>query len=103
MRLWLLADQQGTIRDIVNDDGVLRKHIEYDSFGRVTDEIYQRRRRRGRAGLHTTRDRPALLLPRPAARRSERPPAARRPLVQPVDGPLAERKPDLSLSLKCIN
>jgi RHS repeat-associated protein len=31
--LWLLADHQGTIRDIVDGDGDLRKHLNYDSFG----------------------------------------------------------------------
>ena len=36
--LWLLGDQQGTVRDIVNDSGVLRKHVDYDPFGRVTSD-----------------------------------------------------------------
>ena len=29
-----MGDQQGTVRDIVNDSGVLRKHVDYDSFGK---------------------------------------------------------------------
>ena len=39
--LWQLADQQGTIRDIVDDNGVLRKHVEYDSFGQIAGETYR--------------------------------------------------------------
>jgi RHS repeat-associated protein len=38
--LWLLGDHQGTVRDIVSDAGQLRKHIDYDSFGRVTNEFW---------------------------------------------------------------
>jgi RHS repeat-associated protein len=38
--LWQLADQQGTIRDIVDASGTLRKHVDYDSFGRITGESY---------------------------------------------------------------
>jgi RHS repeat-associated protein len=38
--LWLLADQQGTVQDVVSDNGVLRKHIDYDSFGKVTGEQF---------------------------------------------------------------
>jgi RHS repeat-associated protein len=38
--LWLLGDHQGTIRHIVDDEGVLRKHIDYDSFGNIVDEVY---------------------------------------------------------------
>jgi RHS repeat-associated protein len=34
--LWLLADHQNTVRDIASSGGTLRKHIDYDSFGRVT-------------------------------------------------------------------
>jgi RHS repeat-associated protein len=34
--LWLLGDQQGTPRDIVDDNGILRQHTEYDSFGNIT-------------------------------------------------------------------
>lgn len=36
--MWLLGDQQGTVRDLLDTDGDLRKHIDYDAFGRVTDE-----------------------------------------------------------------
>jgi hypothetical protein len=38
--LWLLADHQGTIRDIVDDNTTLRKHTEFDSFGQITDEDF---------------------------------------------------------------
>jgi RHS repeat-associated protein len=38
--LWLLADHQGTVRDVVDSDGVLRKHVEYDAFGRITQEEF---------------------------------------------------------------
>jgi RHS repeat-associated protein len=37
--LWLLADHQGTIRDIVDDDGTLRKHVDYDSFGNIVNAV----------------------------------------------------------------
>jgi len=36
--LWLLGDHQGTSRDIVDDNGVLRKHTDFDSFGKITNE-----------------------------------------------------------------
>jgi RHS repeat-associated protein len=36
--LWPLADNQGTIRDLVNSSGVVQNHLEYDSFGAVTAE-----------------------------------------------------------------
>jgi RHS repeat-associated protein len=36
--LWLLADHQGTIRDVVDSFGTLRKHAEYDSFGKFCEE-----------------------------------------------------------------
>jgi RHS repeat-associated protein len=38
--LWLLSDQQGTIRDVVDDTDTLRKHTDYDSFGQITGESY---------------------------------------------------------------
>jgi RHS repeat-associated protein len=38
--LWLLADHQGTIRDIVDGNGTLRKHVDYDSFGNILEETY---------------------------------------------------------------
>jgi RHS repeat-associated protein len=31
---WLLTDQVGTVRDVVNDAGVVLAHLVYDSFGR---------------------------------------------------------------------
>ena len=33
--LWLLADQQGSVRDIVDDTVTLRKHVDYRPFGQV--------------------------------------------------------------------
>lgn len=36
--LWQLADHQGTIRDVVDTNGKLRKHVEFDSFGRITTD-----------------------------------------------------------------
>jgi RHS repeat-associated protein len=36
--LWLLADHQGSIRNVVDADGVLRNRIEYDSFGNILEE-----------------------------------------------------------------
>jgi len=40
---WLLADQQGTIRDVAEYDGgtgdtTVVNHLQYDSFGRITDQ-----------------------------------------------------------------
>jgi len=32
--LWPLTDQQGTVRDLVDSDGTVPNHIQYDSFGR---------------------------------------------------------------------
>jgi RHS repeat-associated protein len=37
---WQLSDQQGTVRDIANTGGVLRKHVNYDAFGTITGEQY---------------------------------------------------------------
>ena len=34
--LWLLADHEGTIRDMVADTGILRKHTSYSGFGSVS-------------------------------------------------------------------
>jgi RHS repeat-associated protein len=42
-RLWLLGDHQGSPRDIVDDTGVLRKHINYDSFGQKKGEQFYAR------------------------------------------------------------
>lgn len=36
--LWALTDNQGTVRDVVDSDGVVVNHITYDSFGKVTSE-----------------------------------------------------------------
>jgi len=38
--LWLMADHQGTIRDILDGNATLRKHLDYDSFGNVTGEEF---------------------------------------------------------------
>jgi RHS repeat-associated protein len=37
---WLLADHQGTIRDIAESSGTLHKHVEFDSFGNIQYEQY---------------------------------------------------------------
>jgi RHS repeat-associated protein len=36
---WALVDNLGSVRDIVDSDGVLLNHISYDSFGQVTSEL----------------------------------------------------------------
>jgi RHS repeat-associated protein len=36
--VWALADNQGTIRDIVDGNGVILNHVTYDSFGRVVSQ-----------------------------------------------------------------
>ena len=36
--LWGLGDQEGTVRDIVNNSGSVVDHRKYDSFGKVTSE-----------------------------------------------------------------
>jgi RHS repeat-associated protein len=36
--LWALTDHLGSVRDLVNDAGVLENHKSYDSFGRVIAE-----------------------------------------------------------------
>lgn len=35
-----MADHQGTIRDLVDETGVQRKHVEFDSFGNVLSETH---------------------------------------------------------------
>jgi RHS repeat-associated protein len=35
---WLLADHQGTIRQIVDGSGILLNQISYDSFGNITNQ-----------------------------------------------------------------
>ena len=37
---WALTDHLGTVRDLVDDAGNYRSHIEYDSFGNVLDETH---------------------------------------------------------------
>jgi RHS repeat-associated protein len=36
---WALVDNLGSLRDIVDRDGVLLNHVTYDSFGQVTSEL----------------------------------------------------------------
>ena len=36
--LWSLPDHQGTVRDVVDDAGTVKNHIEYDTFGNITSE-----------------------------------------------------------------
>lgn len=36
--LWPLTDHLGTLRDLVDSSGVVRNHLRYDSFGRITTE-----------------------------------------------------------------
>jgi RHS repeat-associated protein len=36
--LWQLADQQGSIRDVVDAAGTVRNHVEYDAYGNITSE-----------------------------------------------------------------
>lgn len=35
---WALADNQGTIRDVIDSEGNVLNHITYDSFGQITSE-----------------------------------------------------------------
>jgi RHS repeat-associated protein len=35
---WMLSDNQGTVRDVTNNSGVIQKHIRYDSFGTITSQ-----------------------------------------------------------------
>jgi hypothetical protein len=37
--LWALADNQGTVRDVVDSTGVVVNYITYDSFGGITSAI----------------------------------------------------------------
>ena len=34
--LWYLTDNLGTVRDIVNNTGLIQNHVSYDSFGNIT-------------------------------------------------------------------
>jgi RHS repeat-associated protein len=36
--LWPLTDNQGTIRDIINNAGAVQNHITYNSFGRIISQ-----------------------------------------------------------------
>ncbi|MBM4001476.1 MAG: RHS repeat-associated core domain-containing protein [Planctomycetes bacterium] len=36
--VWPLADNQGTIRDLVDETGSVLNHLKYDSFGKMTSE-----------------------------------------------------------------
>jgi hypothetical protein len=40
-RLWALTDHLGTVRDVIDDDGTVRKHTVFDSYGRITGETFQ--------------------------------------------------------------
>jgi RHS repeat-associated protein len=35
---WALSDHQGSVRDWVNNTGVIQNHVRYDSFGRITSQ-----------------------------------------------------------------
>jgi YD repeat-containing protein len=35
---WSLVDHQGTVRDVIDSNGVVLNHISYDSFGNVTSQ-----------------------------------------------------------------
>jgi RHS repeat-associated protein len=36
--IWALADNQGTVRDLIDSNGVIVNHISYDSFGKVVSQ-----------------------------------------------------------------
>ena len=36
--LWPLADNQGTVRDLVDDNGDVQNHLTFDAFGKITSE-----------------------------------------------------------------
>jgi RHS repeat-associated protein len=36
---WMLADQEGTIRDVIDSGGTLQQHVAYDSFGKPTGTL----------------------------------------------------------------
>ncbi|MDB9489241.1 phosphatase PAP2 family protein [Dolichospermum circinale CS-534/05] len=36
--LWTLTDNQGTVRDLVDETGTVQNHITYDSFGKITSQ-----------------------------------------------------------------
>ena len=35
---WLLADQQGSVRDVIDDSGAVVDHIVYDSYGNILSQ-----------------------------------------------------------------
>jgi RHS repeat-associated protein len=35
---WPLSDHQGTVRDLVNNSGVIQNHVRYDSFGKIVSQ-----------------------------------------------------------------
>jgi RHS repeat-associated protein len=35
---WALSDQQGSVRDVINNQGQILNHIRYDSFGNITSQ-----------------------------------------------------------------
>jgi len=36
--LWALADHQGTVRDVIDDSGVVQNHIKYNAFGDIESQ-----------------------------------------------------------------
>ena len=36
--LWALADNLGSIRDLVDSNGTVKNHIIYDAYGNITSE-----------------------------------------------------------------
>jgi RHS repeat-associated protein len=38
--LWALTDQAGSVRDVVDNNGTVRLHREFDAYGNVTDTTY---------------------------------------------------------------
>jgi RHS repeat-associated protein len=37
--LWMLADNQGTVHDLVNNSGQLQAHYHYDAFGQINESL----------------------------------------------------------------
>ena len=37
--LWALNDHQGSVRDLIDNNGVIRQHVVYDSFGKRISEV----------------------------------------------------------------
>ncbi|MHC1763419.1 MAG: RHS repeat-associated core domain-containing protein [Verrucomicrobiia bacterium] len=64
--LWYLTDNLGTVRDLVDSTGVVVKHLDYDSFGRILAEtglaptgrfLFTGRERDAETGLYFLRSR----------------------------------------------